>query len=206
MKTPDVSENHSHSLTEDLVAMIIGTFLVSFGAAIFSHEGLLTGGTAGLAFLIHYLTGYSFGAMFFVINLPFYYFAYKRMGWRFTLKTFCAVGLVSLFSIVHVRFVTFSSLSPFYTATIGGFVMGVGCLVLFRHRASLGGVNILALYLQNKYGMRAGKIQLFVDAAIVLGSIFVVSPIALAASIVGATIMNLIIAMNHRPGRYAVTF
>lgn len=206
MKTTDLPDTQTHSLTEDLVAMIIGAFLVSFGAAIFSHEGLLTGGTAGLAFLVHYLTGYSFGAMFFVINLPFYYFAYKRMGWRFTLKTFCAVGLVSLFSIVHVRFATFSSLSPFYTATIGGFVMGVGCLVLFRHRASLGGVNILALYLQNKYGMRAGKIQLFVDAAIVLGSIFVVSPVALAASIVGATIMNLIIAMNHRPGRYAVTF
>lgn len=42
-----------------------------------------------------------------------------------------------------------------------------------------------------------------VDVVIVLTSLFVVSIPMLIASILGATILNLIIAMNHRPGRYA---
>jgi len=68
----------------------------------------------------------------------------------------------------------------------GGLLMGVGFIVLFRHQASLGGVNILALYLQDKYGVRAGKVQMAVDVVILLGSYFVVSLPALAASVIGA--------------------
>ena len=83
-------------------------------------------------------------------------------------------------------------------------LMGIGFIVLFRHKASLGGLNILALYLQDKYGIRAGKFQMVVDACIVSASLFVVSVPMLLASVLGAVILNLIIAMNHRPGRYAV--
>ena len=43
-----------------------------------------------------------------------------------------------------------------------------------------------------------------VDSGVVLASLFVVSASMLAASVVGALILNLIIALNHRPGRYAV--
>lgn len=79
-----------HSLIEDILALLIGALFVSFGLALFKVAGLLTGSTAGLAFLVFYLTGVPFGAVFFVINLPFYYLAFRRMGWRFTLKTFAA--------------------------------------------------------------------------------------------------------------------
>jgi uncharacterized membrane-anchored protein YitT (DUF2179 family) len=70
----------AHSIAEDVLALFIGTLFVSFGIALFKNAGLLTGSTAGLAFLIHYLTGLPFGALFFVINVPFYYFAFMRMG------------------------------------------------------------------------------------------------------------------------------
>jgi len=43
-----------------------------------------------------------------------------------------------------------------------------------------------------------------VDCCIVLASLFVVSYEMLIASVLGAVIVNLIIAMNHRPGRYSV--
>ena len=82
--------------------------------------------------------------------------------------------------------------------------IGIGFVVLFRHKASLGGVNILALYLQDKSGIRAGKFQMVVDACIVTASLWVVSLPMLLVSVLGAVILNSIIAMNHRPGRYAV--
>ncbi|MEH0831977.1 YitT family protein [Pectobacterium cacticida] len=192
----------SHTRLEDILAIVIGTLMVSFGVILLRQAGALTGGTAGMAFLIHYLTDVSFGVAFFLLNLPFYYLAVRRMGWEFTLKTFCAVGLVSLFSDLHPLFVHFDQLNPFYATLFGNIIIGIGFVVLFRHKASLGGVNILALYLQDHYGLRAGKLQMGVDVVIVLTSLFVVSIPMLVASILGATILNLIIAMNHRPGRY----
>jgi uncharacterized membrane-anchored protein YitT (DUF2179 family) len=54
-----------HSLLEDVLAILTGTLFVSLGIALFNQAGLLTGGTAGLAFLIHYRTGLSFGTSFF---------------------------------------------------------------------------------------------------------------------------------------------
>ena len=45
---------------EDAQALLTGTLFVAFGVVLFGHVGLLTGGTAGLAFLVHYATGWSF--------------------------------------------------------------------------------------------------------------------------------------------------
>lgn len=193
-----------HTLIEDALALLFGTLMVSFGVTLLKSAGALTGGTAGIAFLLSYLTHASFGLAFFAINLPFYWLAVKRMGWAFTLKTFCAVGLVSLFSQLHPLFIHFSALEPFYATLFGNVIMGIGFIVLFRHKASLGGINILALWLQERYGIRAGKLQMAVDTCVVLASLFVVPLPMLAASIAGAVILNLIIGMNHRPGRYFV--
>ncbi|ATO34623.1 Transporter [Dickeya dianthicola RNS04.9] len=192
----------SHTLLEDVLALLIGTLMVSFGVIMLRQAGALTGGTAGMAFLLHYATRISFGTAFFLLNLPFYYLAIRRMGWAFTVKTFCAVAMVSLFSDLHPLFIHFDHLQPIYATLFGNLIMGLGFIVLFRHRASLGGMNILALYLQDKSGIRAGKLQMAVDVAIVLTSLFVVSISMLIASVLGAAALNLIIAMNHRPGRY----
>ncbi len=193
-----------HTWLEDILAILMGTLLVSFGIMMLRQSGALTGSTAGLAFLIHYLTHFSFGEVFFTINLPFYWLAIRRMGWAFTLKTFSSVALVSIFTSLHPLFIHIDHLEPFYAVLFGNVIMGMGFIVLFRHKASLGGMNILSLFLQDKYGIRAGKLQMGVDFVIVLASLFVVSVPMLIASIMGAFVLNLIIAMNHRPGRYMV--
>ena len=193
-----------HTLLEDVLAIVLGTLMVSFGVTLLKQAGALTGSTAGIAFLISYLSKTSFGLAFFLINIPFYWLAVRRMGWAFTVKTFSAVALVSLFSHLHPLFIHFSALDPFYATLFGNVIMGIGFIVLFRHKASLGGINILALWLQDRFGIRAGKLQMVVDTCVVLASLFVVSGPILLASIAGAVILNLIIAMNHRPGRYRV--
>lgn len=191
-----------HKVYEDALALVIGTLFVSLGVNMYSHAGLVTGSTAGLAFLLHYVSGLPFGVIFFTINLPFYYFAFRRMGARFTAKTFCAVALVSGFSLLHPHFIAYEKLDLFYCAILGGLMMGTGFVVLFRHKASLGGINVVTLFLQDRYGLRAGKLQMGVDVVIVLLALFVVTPKVLLASVLGAVAANLVIAMNHRPGRY----
>ena len=191
-----------HSTLEDALALICGVLLISIGVAFFTTAGLLTGGTAGLAFLLHYATGVGFGKAFFVLNLPFYWLALRKMGRAFTLKTFIAVALLSLLTELQRQFLQFASLQPLYAAIAGGIITGTGFLVLFRHRSSLGGVGILALYLQDRYGWRAGKVQMAVDCCIVLLALWSMPIPQVAYSIVGAVALNLVLAINHRPGRY----
>ena len=140
--------------------------------------------------------------MFFVLNLPFYWLAWRKLGGAFTLKTFAAVLLLSVLTDLQSRFLQIVQLQPLYAAVAGGLITGTGFLVLFRHRCSLGGVGILALYLQDRHGWRAGKVQMAVDCGIVLLALFTVEPLRVAWSIAGAVALNLVLAMNHRPGRY----
>jgi uncharacterized membrane-anchored protein YitT (DUF2179 family) len=191
-----------HPLWEDALALLLGTAMVALGITLYSEAGLITGGTVGLAFLFKYLFAWPFGLVFFLVNVPFYLLAIWRMGWAFTLRTFCAVGLLSLLAELTPRWVSFAELNALYAALFGGLAIGVGLLMLFRHRASLGGVNVLALYLQERFGLRAGHVQLAIDAAIVLASIVVLPPERVALSILGAVALNMVLAINHRAGRY----
>ena len=140
--------------------------------------------------------------MFGLVNLPFYLLGIWRLGWGFTLRTGCAVLLVSLLAELTPGWVAFTHLNVLYAALFGGAAMGLGLLMLFRHKASLGGVNILALFLQERFGLRAGAVQMGIDAIIVLGAIFVVTPDKVALSVLGAVMLNLVLALNHRSDRY----
>ena len=191
-----------HKPHEDLQALLTGTLFVALGVVMFRHTGLITGGTAGLAFLLHYATGWNFSLVFFAINLPFYGLAFQRMGWVFTLKTFAAVALLAVFAQWVPQGITFAALSTGFAAVTGGLLMGAGMLMLFRHRASLGGFNVLVLYLQERFGWRAGHVQMAFDCAIVLAAMAVVDWTQILWSVLGAVVLNMTLAINHRPGRY----
>lgn len=196
------TKSFRHTLFDDAQALLTGTLFVALGVALFKQVGMLTGGTVGIAFLLHYSSGWPFGLLFFCINLPFYWLAYRRMGLAFTLKTVAAVTLMSTLSEALPRLVQFSQINTWFAAIAGGLMIGAGMLILFRHRASLGGLNILVLYLQDSRGWRAGYMQAALDASILLASLAVVSPERIGYSLVGMAAMNAALAINHRPGRY----
>lgn len=202
MFQPAHASPQHHTAFEDIQALVTATLFVALGIGMFAQVGLLTGGTAGIAFLIHYATGWRFGVVFFLINLPFVWLAVRTMGWRFTVKSFAAVALLSVFTELLPRVLRFDWLEPLYAAVMGGFLIGVGLLMLFRHQASLGGLNVLVLWLQQRRGWRAGKVQMAIDCVIVAAAFATVDPWLVLMSIVGAVALNLVVAVNHKPGRY----
>jgi len=195
---PDLRHGH----LEDLQALLTGTTFVALGVLMFKQLGLLTGGTAGVAFWLHYATGWNFGLVFFALNLPFYALAWRRMGRAFTLKTFAAVALLTALTNLLPLWVGFDHLHPVATALIGGVLMGTGILILFRHQASLGGFNVLVLYLQETRGWRAGRIQMALDCTIVLLAFALTDWQHVLLSVLGAMALNQTLATNHRTGRY----
>lgn len=191
-----------HSLVEDAQGIAYGAGMAAFAITILTHLGLVTGQTAGLAVLISYATGWGFGLVFFVVNLPFYWLGYRRIGGRFVAKTLAAVTLMSALSVLMPRWVSFATLDPIVGALIFGAISGSALLALFRHGASLGGIGIVALYLQDRTGFRAGWTQLLFDLGLFAAALTLRDVPTVAISALGALVVNLTIAVNHRRDRY----
>ncbi len=202
MSTNEPHKVLRHSLLEDIQAFVLGTALCAMSVQILTHLGLITGQTAGLGVLISYLGDWPFGVVFFIINLPFYGLAWLRMGLVFTVKSFIAVGLVSAMTAVFPELISFNEINPLFGAAMAGAMAGLGLIVLFRHGASLGGIGVLGLFLQDRIGIQAGWVQLGFDAVLFAVAFFVMPWQMVGASLLGAVIVNVIVASNHRKDRY----
>lgn len=194
-----------HSLLDDAQGIAYGAGMAAFAITLLTHLGLVTGQTAGLAVLVSYATGWGFGPVFFAVNLPFYWLGWKRIGPAFVVKTFAAVVLMSALSMLFPRWVSFAHLDPIVGAVLFGAISGSALLALFRHGASLGGVGIVALLIQDRTGFRAGWTQLLFDLVVFALALALRDAATVAISALGALVINLVIAVNHRRDRYIAT-
>ena len=200
--SPLRSSNVRHSLVDDAQAVATAVVLVSLGLSLLNTAGLITGGTPGLAFLISYATGMRLGVALFLVNIPFYALAWRRLGGRFTLRTAGAVTALSGgVELVH-RMLSVRAVDAPYAAVAGGLLIGLGLLVLFRHGASFGGVNTLALFANQRWGWSVGGVQMAVDGLILAAAFALLDPVRVAWSLVGALVVNAVLILNHRPDRY----
>jgi uncharacterized membrane-anchored protein YitT (DUF2179 family) len=191
-----------HTALEDVQGLGMGMLLCGLGITLLSHLGFMTGQTAGIALILSYLTGYSFGVTFFMINIPFYWLAQRRMGWEFTLKSLACVTGLSVLTEILPRGLVIAFLDPLLGVIVFGAVTGLGLLAIFRHKGSLGGIGVIALLVQDKTGFRAGYVQLLVDAVIFAVAFALFEPRIVLYSLVGAVVLNGVIAFNHRRDRY----
>lgn len=193
---------NEHSVAEDILGILTGTFLASLGLHLLHAADAVTGGTAGLSLLIGYATGWPFWALFALINVPFALLAVWRRGWDFTIRTVVSIGLVSGLAVLHDAYFPITGIQPLYGTLAGNLLAGVGVLILFRHRSSIGGINIIGLEVQDRTGFRAGWTMMIFDVLIVLSALWVVPLPNVLMSAAGAVLLNLVLALNHRPGRY----
>ncbi|SFK62574.1 YitT family protein [Shimia haliotis] len=191
-----------HSYFDDFQGLIVGTLLVALSVQFLQTAELFTGQIAGLSLVGERATGVSFGSLFFVLNLPFYIIALLRMGWFFTAKTFVAVAMLTFWSFLLPQFLGFDSLDRLLGGVLAGVTAGAGLIVLFRHGATLGGVGIVAVWLQDTKGIKAGWVQLGFDLLVFALALSFFDIQAVVFSLIGAAITNVMIATNHRRDRY----
>ncbi|MEC9104957.1 MAG: YitT family protein, partial [Pseudomonadota bacterium] len=135
---------HKHTWLEDIQGLGISLITASVGIVFLSSLGFLTGQTAGIALIISYLTGVSFGTVFFLVNLPFYAFAWRRLGPEFTLKSILCVTALSVLVDWLPSMMHFDVLNPILGTLVFGVLTGFGLLGVFRHKGSLGGLGVIA--------------------------------------------------------------
>ena len=201
---PAEPPQNAHSALDDAQGLAYGSFMAALSVVVLTHLGFVTGQTSGAALLISYATGWGWGPVFFIINIPFYWVGYKRFGRAFVAKSLFAVTLTSALAAFLPNYIKFSELNPALGAVMIGAFTGSALIALFRHGASLGGIGIVGLYIQDATGFRAGWVQLIFDAFIFAIALFMLDPQAVAWSFLGALVANLTIAINHRRDRYVV--
>lgn len=192
----------AHSIPEDVLGLLTGTFTAAFGLYLLASSDAVTGGTAGLALLVTYASPLPFWLVYALVNLPFAALALWKKGLSFTIRTVVSIALVSGFTVLDAAMLPIDRVEPVFGVLAGNLFAGVGLLILFRHRASLGGINIIALIVQDKTGFRAGWTQMVFDVAIIAVSFALLPWEVVLLSAGGAVVLNLVLAMNHRPGRY----
>ncbi|NHF72216.1 YitT family protein [Paracoccus xiamenensis] len=201
---PAAPPQNRHTPLDDGQGIAYGSFMAALSIVILTHLGFVTGQTAGLALLISYATGWDWAPVFFVVNIPFYWIGWKRFGPTFVAKSLFAVTLTSALAAILPHYISFADLNPLLGAVMIGTFTGSALIALFRHGASLGGIGIVGLYIQDATGFRAGWVQLIFDACIFAVALFLRDPVAVAWSFLGALVANLTIAINHRKDRYIV--
>ena len=201
--TEEPGDSVRHGLVEDVLALLIGSAFVVVGLMLLRTASLTTGGIAGISLLLSYLLPWRPGLIFFVLNLPFLVLAWRAVGVEFMAKTAVVNLLIAGFSALSPRLIGFAHLDPLFAAIFGGVIIGVGILLMARHRASVGGLGVLALWLQEARGLRAGRTMIATDLVIIAGAGALLDWRRFLLSAASAVALGSVLAMNHKPGRYA---
>lgn len=180
----------------DVQGLTIGVILCALGILFLKSAGLVTGQAAGLALLLSYVLPWDFGVLFFAVGAPFLVLAWHRRGRVFTLRTLLVIIGIALSVEGLERVVQISDPGRPLAAVLGGILIGIGVLAVFRHNASAGGLSVLSLVIEQKTGIKAGWVQLAVDGMIFLAACFVLAPAQVLYSFAAAALINFIVIWN----------
>jgi uncharacterized membrane-anchored protein YitT (DUF2179 family) len=162
--------------------------------------GLYSGGTMGLCQLLRSLiialTGHRFGSydlagiIYYIINIPILFLGLKYLHKKFMIKTMITVTAMSIFlSVIPTTFPLMGN-DKLTSCIIGGIMSGAGIGYVLRMASTMGGMDIISLYLFQKKGISIGKVYLAVNVFIYGVCFFVYSPMTAIYSIIYAVLCS----------------
>lgn len=141
----------------NIFLLTIGALVFSFGAkAVLVHQNFIIGGLYGTCLLFNYVTGISSpGILFFFSNIPIMFIGYLYLSRRFFLYTVWAVVVITIGS----EYITYDLyiVDQLYAAIAGGVLCGTGSGIILRSIGSGGGLDVIAIILNQKFNIGIGK-------------------------------------------------
>lgn len=133
-----------------------------------SRNNILNGGFTGIATILNYLSDLPIGTTVFVMNIPVFIVAFKKLGAKFVLRTVWA-------TLISSTLIDIGTILPVYkndlllSSLFGGALVGISLGIIFVRNATTGGVDIIAKLIQlNHPHISIGKSILIFDAIIVI--------------------------------------
>ena len=141
-----------------LFFLIFGPFIAAFALEIFLvPNNIIDGGIVGVSIITSYLTKINLGLLVFVINIPFFFLAFNKIGKKFVVQTFYAIGMLSLFLNFFNTHQHPVSHDLLLSTVFGGIILGTGVGLVLKHEGSLDGTEIMSLVLSKKFGFSVGE-------------------------------------------------
>lgn len=158
---------------KQLFFVLLGLVLTAVGLHLLGIHQLTFGGTAGLATVLTYLTPWSWAVLFFLVNLPFFLMSVKELGKWFTISSFMSITAISIIGD-SLTLLPKIEMMPWLAAIVAGLLIGAGVTFVLNNGSSLGGIHILALYIDHRWGVNRGWTIFVSDLLIVLSAAFLV--------------------------------
>ena len=145
------------------LGLTIGAIVYSAGLDLFLvPNNVIDGGVVGISLMLQQVLGIPFSVLVVLLNLPFFYIGYKRLGAGLAVCATYAIVIVAFCSHVFATMQPFTR-DPFLATIYGGIIMGVGVGVVIRSGGSTDGSEILAIVLDSKTSFSVGELVLFMN-------------------------------------------
>ena len=181
---------------ERIAIFIWGVLVYSISFTLFfSSNGVVTGGSAGLAIIMNKLFGINVSLFIFVFSLIVLIIGYLLLGKNMMVKTVFGVALFPIFmqfSLIFPEFVDLSGSSLFLIVFFGGVFMGVGNGIIIRSGYSIGGFQTLYQILYNYFGISIGKSTLILNGILVVMGGYVFGITKVLYAIIGLYVASVV--------------
>ncbi|MBU0464900.1 MAG: YitT family protein [Proteobacteria bacterium] len=149
-------QNITYTIPWNLFLITLGSLIAGIGLkAIVIPNGMITGGFSGAGILVFYYTKiFTPGIWYFILNIPVFIFGWIFVSRRFLLYSLYGAIVLTL-SIDLIRF-EIPVKDLMLAAIAGGAIIGAGSGIVFRSLGSAGGNDIIAIILNQKFGIRIG--------------------------------------------------
>ena len=145
-----------YSIPWNIFLITLGSIIFSIGIkAIAIPHGFITGGVSGLGLLVYYyFKSLSPGLWYLAINVPMFIAGWLFVSRRFFFYSLLGVGVLS--SAMDLINFTIPVQNPMLAVLAGGTLMGAGSGIILHSLGSAGGTDIIAVILNQKFGIRIG--------------------------------------------------
>jgi len=157
------------TVSYNLILIITGiiVFVIGMNSVLIPNK-LLGAGVSGVAIIIHYLFhSADVGITYFLLNIPLMLLGWFSISKRFMLYTIFGMAFFSLAAVV-IKTPPVPLKDPILVAVFAGIVCGMGAGIVLRSLGSAGGIDILAIYANQRFGLRPGLSSFFVNALVIM--------------------------------------
>ena len=163
------------SILRKILGLTIGAIIYSAGLNLFLIPNhIIDGGVTGISLLVQALTGVPFSVLIVVLNLPFFYLGYKRLGAGLAVSATYAIVILSLCSSYFEQLKP-ATTDPFLSTIFGGIIIGIGVGIVTKSGGSTDGTEIVAIWMDNRTSFSVGEIIMFFNFFILGAAGFVFS-------------------------------
>lgn len=169
-----------------LMAISINTFLVPYG--------LLSGGISGISLLAQYVSNINSGIIMFILNIPIFIIGFKFTSRDFIILSLLGMGFMSLFIYITKNLSSYKLIDDLLASAIyGGMLSGLGSGIVLKNRASTGGMDIVSIILNKKYGIKVPTLSFAINIVIVLIGGLIKSPVLSIYTLISMLVSSILL-------------